>query len=153
MVQLENQEEAEGMTFPGLKTFTHAAIKIIQGEDLKKLGKKIKNYRESYPLRATIEENSITGSVIYVDSYGNVITNITREIFERVGKSKSFEIFVQSKHYTINMISKTYRSVPHGELLAVFNSVNLLEIAINKGNASRLLNLIYNSSIRIEFIK
>lgn len=152
IVRLENIEHPREKSFPGLKTFTHAAVKIINKGDFTSLGKKTDSFRESFPFRATIEEDSIIGSIIYVDSYGNVITNITRELFERVGKKHGFEIFVQSKHYTLNEINSSYNSVQQGELVAVFNSSNLLEIAINKGNASRLFNLNLNSTIRIEFL-
>lgn len=152
IIQLENEEGDQEVTFAGFRTFTNTALGILNNEKFTSLGKKTESFRESLPLRATIEQNSITGSIIYVDSYGNVITNITRELFNRVGKQHMFEIFVQSKHYTLNKISQAYNTVPHGELVAVFNSVNLLEIAINKGNASRLLNLNLNSSIRIEFV-
>jgi S-adenosylmethionine hydrolase len=57
--------------------------------------------------RATIEENTITGSVIHIDSYQNAITNISRELFERVGRGKTFTIYVQSKHYTIHRHQST----------------------------------------------
>lgn len=152
IIKLEKLEKDNEKSFPGLRTFTTTAINLVKNKDFFSLGEKKSSFTESYPLRATIEENTVTGSIIYVDSYGNVITNITRELFIRIGKNQAFEILVQSKHYTLNQISTHYSQVPHGELVAIFNSANLLEIAINKGNASRLLNLGFNSSIRIEFL-
>lgn len=152
IVRLEVREKEGYKSFPGLYTFTDAAIKLLSTQDISKLGEEIKEMQERIPIRATIEENSITGSVIYTDSYGNVITNIKRELFERIGKSHSFEIYVQSKHYVINQLYPAYSSVPSGELVALFNSAGLLEIAINNGNARKLLNLGLNSNIRIEFI-
>jgi S-adenosylmethionine hydrolase len=89
--------------------------------------------------------------VIYIDSYQNVITNITKELFDRLTGNKKFEIFVQSKHYRITRISKHYYDEEAGDLLAIFNSAGLLEIAINNGNAARLMNLDTNSTIRVEF--
>ena len=152
IVKLESLETETYESFPGLFTFTNAACDILKKGDLSQSGKEFSNLQQTIPLRATIEKNSITGTVIYTDSYGNVITNIKKELFERVGKQQSFEIYVQSKHYMINKINKAYSSVISGELVAVFNSAGLLEIAINNGNAKKLLNLGLNSNIRIEFV-
>ncbi len=51
----------------------------------------------------------------------------------------------------INRISNKYNETPPGELLALFNAVNLLEIAIRNGNAAGLLKLNTSSTIRVEF--
>ena len=152
IIELDSLEPENSNSFPGLYTFTNAAFRLSNGESLQSLGKQLSAYSERIPLRATIEENSISGGVIYIDSYGNAITNITKEIFNRVGNNREFEIYVQSKHYTISQIQKSYNEVQGGELLAVFNSTGLLEIAINSGNASKLLNLNQNSTIRVEFL-
>ncbi|MCF8391213.1 MAG: SAM-dependent chlorinase/fluorinase [Bacteroidales bacterium] len=153
IIELLSLESQDSQSFPGLFTFTDTAYKLSKGEPFESLGKVVSKYSERIPLRATIEENSISGSIIYIDSYGNAITNITKEIFNRAGNNKKFEIYVQTKHYTITEINKTYNSVHGGELIAIFNSTGLLEIAINSGNASKLLNLNLNSNIRIEFLK
>jgi hypothetical protein len=152
-VRLRVDDNEKYSSFPGLFTFTSAACDLIEYQDISRIGEEINKLQERIPLRATIDENSITGTVIYTDSYGNVITNIKKELFERIGSHKKFEIYVQSKHYMINTISNVYSSVASGELIAIFNSAGLLEIAINNGNAKKLLNLGINSNIRIEFIE
>jgi S-adenosylmethionine hydrolase len=72
-------------------------------------------------------------------------------LFHQIGKERSFEIFVQSNQYRISRLNKKYNDSSQGEMLALFNSVGLLEIAINRGNAADLLSLSLNSSIRIKF--
>ncbi|MFW5820915.1 MAG: SAM hydrolase/SAM-dependent halogenase family protein [Bacteroidota bacterium] len=153
IVCLEDLETDNYKSFPGLFTFTRAACELIEKQNISLLGRKVNELKERIPLRATIDENSLSGTVIYIDSFGNVITNIKKNLFDRIGKNQSFEIYVQSKHYMINRINHQYSSVPSGELVAVFNSAGLLEIAINNGNANKLLNLGVNSTIRIEFIE
>jgi S-adenosylmethionine hydrolase len=64
---------------------------------------------------------------------------------------RDFEIFVQSNHYIIKKINRFYHETSAGEILALFNSVGLLEIAMNSGNAADLLGLSTNSSIRVKF--
>jgi S-adenosyl-L-methionine hydrolase (adenosine-forming) len=94
---------------------------------------------------------SSIGSVIYIDSYQNAITNITRDLYERIGKGRKFEIALQSNHYKLNRINRTYSETSTGELLVLFNSLGLLEVAINKGNAAELLSLTTSSVVRIRF--
>lgn len=151
VIQLMPLEEDNEQSFPGLSTFTAAAIHIINGNDIHLLGKETVGFQEKIPLRPTLEENSLSGSIIYIDSYRNAITNISRELFEKIKNERQFEILVQSRHYRINKISRNYNDEEAGELLAIFNLAGLLEIAINSGNAADLLNLETGSSIRIDF--
>lgn len=141
----------ERTSFPVLNVFSKVACKLIQGEKLEKLGDTVSKIERRVPLRATIEENVISGSVVYIDSFQNAITNVSKDLFDRVGNGKPFKIYVQSNHYVISKINQAYQETSVGELLAIFNSLDLLEIAINGGNAAELLNLNTNSSIRIKF--
>jgi hypothetical protein len=144
-------KDAKPSTFPTLDVFSKVACNIINGSKIDSLGKKLDSIVRRVPLRATIEDNVVIGSIVYIDSFQNAITNISKDIFDRVGKGKAFKIFVQSNHYTISKINNSYQETSVGELLAIFNSLNLLEIAINGGNAAELLNLNTNSSVRIKF--
>lgn len=144
------EKDAEN-TFVGLDYYTDVAVKIIQGHKPADIAGLTDHYVKQIPILPTIDENLINGSVVYIDSYANAITNVNREVFNRVGKGQDFEIFVQSNHYRTNKISKTYSDMPTGELVAIFNSVGLLEIAIVNGPAAELLNLNINSVIRIKF--
>lgn len=144
-------ESKKAINFMSLDVFIETAIFIIKGEPFKNFSKKTDEYEKIIPLRPVIEQNLINGSVIYIDSFSNAITNITHETFKKVGQGKSFEIYIQSNHYKIDRINKTYSDSISGELLAIFNSIGLLEIAINHGNAADLLNLTKNSAIRIKF--
>ncbi len=148
-INREDDQEAE--SFASLKYFSRAACRIIGGEEPGALGDPATDSRRQVPMRATLENNSIMGSVIYVDSYGNAITNISLELFQRIGGSKAFIIYVQSKHYTITRLNRYYSETTPGDLLALFNSIGLLEIAIRNGSASELLNLNTNATVRVEF--
>jgi len=140
-------------SFLSLSLITQAVCGIAAGKDLGEIGKKAEETNRRIPLRPTIEENSLIGSVIYRDSYANAITNISKELFERIGKNRKFEILVQSKHYIIRKLNQSYSETEPGDLLAIFNSTGLLEIAIRNGNAADLLRLNENSTIRIEFFE
>ncbi|MEX0986319.1 MAG: SAM-dependent chlorinase/fluorinase [Bacteroidales bacterium] len=151
VVKLTPLKDGIHESFPELNFFTSAACRLINGEKFSDLGVSVIDYKKQVPLRATLENNTITGTVIYIDSFGNAITNISRELFDRIGKGRNFTIFVQSKHYKINRLNKYYAETSAGDLLSLFNSINLLEIAIRNGSAKDLLNLNTDSTIRVEF--
>jgi S-adenosyl-L-methionine hydrolase (adenosine-forming) len=133
-----------------LEIFAKAAADIISGKKLEEMGTPLKNISERVPLRATIDKDVIIGSIIFIDSYGNVISNITREVFYRVFEHKKYRILIQSnKNYTDHICLK-YSDVPVGEMLARFNSLDLLEISINGANVSELLSLTVGSVVRID---
>jgi S-adenosyl-L-methionine hydrolase (adenosine-forming) len=151
VVRLTPEDITKAKSFPALSCFSRAACRIINGEQLGALGETTDNFKKQIPLRATLENNTITGAVIYIDSFGNAITNISRELFDRVGKYRQFTIYVQSKHYKINRLNSFYSETSAGDMLALFNSVHLLEIAIRNGSAKDLLNLNTDSTVRVEF--
>lgn len=151
VVTLDDLMDEEPVTFVSRYHFAEAACALASGKSLVDLGTPTTAYKRQVPLRPTLEDNTITGSVIYIDSYQNAITNISKELFQRTASGRKFQIFVQSKHYMLTRLSRRYNEAPPGELLALFNSAGLLEIAIRNGNAAGLLKLNTNSTIRIEF--
>jgi S-adenosylmethionine hydrolase len=151
VVRIKEPPDQHSTSFVSMSIFAYVACKLAGGTPLEELGDATGKFNRQVPLRPTIEDLCITGSVIYIDSYQNAITNISRELFDRVGSGKSFRIFVQSKHYMLERINRRYNETPPGELLAIFNAAGLLEIAIRNGNAAGLLNLTTSSTIRIEF--
>ena len=151
VVRLRGKSQENPGSFVSMSLFTEVACALWEGKSLAELGEPIEDYDRQTPLRATIEENTITGSVIHIDSFQNDITNVSRELFDRVGRGKPFAIYVQSKHYKIDRINKRYNETGPGDLLAIFNSAGLLEIAIRNGNAAGLLKLSTDSTLRVEF--
>jgi hypothetical protein len=145
VIKIENQG-----TTDELEIFAKAAADIISGKKLSDLGESVTTLSERLPLRATIDKDVIIGSIIFIDSYGNAISNITKEIFYRVFENKAYRILIQSnKNYTDN-ISLRYSDVPVGEMLARFNQFDLLEISINGADVSELLSLSVGSVLRID---
>jgi len=133
-----------------LEVFATTASKLIAGADLTELGKPVSTISERLPLRATIDRDVIIGSIIFIDSYGNAISNVTREVFSRVFENRDYRILIQSnKNYT-DKISERYSDVPVGEMLAKFNQLDLLEVAINGANVSELLSIETGSVVRID---
>lgn len=136
-------------TFPTRDIFAKAACQIAKGTDIKELGQTKSDLLERLPFRATSMGDMIRGTVIYIDSYGNVMTNISETLFDQIGKGREF--IIEFARYEISRLSKTYNDAPEGEILALFNSTNQLEIAMNSDKANSMLNLKLNDTITIRF--
>jgi S-adenosylmethionine hydrolase len=115
---------------------------LLQKKDaeLSDVGHKIEQIEEKYPPKFTIGHNYIEGQIIFIDSFENVVVNITKEEFEQQCRGRKFKIVVRSND-TIETLGNNYAGVPPGEKLAWFNSAGYLEIAINKGNMAGLFGL------------
>jgi S-adenosylmethionine hydrolase len=145
VIQINHQGKSDE-----LEIFARAASDLMLGKKPSELGRSVKTLTEKIPLRATIDKDVIIGSIIFIDSYGNAISNITREVFYRVFENKQYRILIQSnKNYT-DQISNKYCDVPAGDLLARFNQLELLEISINGADVSELLGLDVGSVVRVD---
>ncbi|HZM13762.1 MAG TPA: SAM hydroxide adenosyltransferase, partial [Bacteroidales bacterium] len=145
IVNLSNDDDADEITL-----FVRAAAALAAGQPPEKLGKKVKTLSEKVPLRATINKDVIIGSVIFIDSYGNAITNITRETFLRVFESRSFRILIKSNKYYTEKISRLYSDEPVGELVTRFNTLDLLEVSINGADLCQLFGVDTGDAVRVE---
>ena len=155
-IRLEGDED---LSFPVKSIFVGVAAKIANAEELDDFSTEVESYRRRPLPIPVVEFDNIRGMAIYVDSYGNVITNITRQLFEKEIGSKEFNIVVRRGDTDLNRISRTYNEVPQGEKVALFTSEGYLEIAINRGvegsggGATDLLGIRENDIIRIEILE
>ncbi len=136
--------------FPIKDILVKSAIHLAKGGNIDLIGRKMERLNYRTILQPIIDNKQIRGSIIYIDSFENAITNITKELFEEVGKNKSFQILFKRSE-TIEEISKSYSDVPEGEKLCLTGITGYLEIAINKGKASSLLGLNLGETIIIQF--
>lgn len=150
IIELNIPQESDYFTFSARDVFVKVAVMIAKGEAIESMGIKKDFFKEALNLQPVIEANTIKGNIIYVDSYENVVTNISRELFREAGKNRKFVITFRSG-YEIDRISEAYNDVDEGEKLALFGSTGNLEIAINMGNASSLLGIKTRDFVRIEF--
>jgi S-adenosylmethionine hydrolase len=151
-------EGDEDLSFPTKSIFVKAAANIFAQRELDSFSQEVDAYRRRPLPMPVVEPDNIRGMAIYVDAYGNVITNITRELFEREVGQKEFNIVVRRGDSDLNRISRTYGEVPQGEKVALFTSEGYLEIAINHGvegsggGATDLLGIKENDIVRIEIL-
>lgn len=149
-VELNIMQDLKYLHFPLVDIFVKAAVALAKGGKLKEVGIPASDLEERMLLHPVIERDIIRGSVIYIDTFCNVITNVTKDLFTRIQQNRDFTLYFK-KNETITQLSWHYNEVPEGEKLCLFGISNHLEIAINKGKASGLLGLHLNDIIRIEF--
>src|SRR5690606_26985889 len=101
-------------------------------------------------IQPLVDGNSIKGHVSYIDSFGNVISNISKDLFNEVQSGRSFKLHFK-RNETINSLSWHYNEVLEGEKLCLFGISNFLEISINKLHASILSSLQQDEIILVEF--
>jgi S-adenosylmethionine hydrolase len=151
-----------------LDVFVKVACHIAKGGLLNIIGKELKNIKQVVDLQAVIanDGNSLKGYVIYIDHFGNVVTNISKKQFLEVAKGRPYEIVMRTKN--IKTILPNYSAIAssekyeiknyEGEKLAIFNEAGFLEIAIFRSNPSKvgsansLLGLNYRDVINIKFV-
>ncbi|MEX0314222.1 MAG: S-adenosyl-l-methionine hydroxide adenosyltransferase family protein [Allomuricauda sp.] len=156
-------------SFPVLNVFVQVACHISRGGKLEVIGKPFDALKELREFEPRISNNgkTIMGNVVYIDNYGNVITNIQKSLFEAYRNGRDFEIIarttkIRTIHNSYNGIinfnlDKGQRKGP-GDALALFNSAGYVELAIFKsdlntvGGASTLLGLNYRDTVTINFL-
>jgi len=136
-------------TFPERDVFAHAASKLASGVSITNLGKPMPTFKKMIDRQVKATKKQITGSIVRVDSMGNLITNISKETFDILSKGKVYTIQFGGEKF--RRMHAQYSQAEQGECFIVFNSLNLLEIGIYKGNASELLGLGYDSAVNIMF--
>jgi len=151
IVEIDIMVNPESITFPTKDIFTKAACHLAKGGTLEMIGKVTTELNEKALFRAVSMGNIIKGMAIHIDHYGNIITNIDETFFKAFGQGRDFKIEFRRGDYDITSINKFYSKVPEGEKLALFSSTGMLEIAMNKGNASKLLGMKESDIVRIEF--
>ena len=150
IVEINIMQDLKFLHFPLADIFVKAACHLASGGKLTDIGIPLHNIEMKMNLQPVVEKNLIKGSVIYIDSFQNVIINITKEFFNTVQQGRRFVLSFK-RNETINRLSWHYNEVPEGEKLCLFGISDHLEIAINKGNASGLLGLNLGDSVIIEF--
>jgi len=157
-----------------LDVFVTVACHIAKGGLLNVIGREITAIKQVTELKPVVasNKNSIKGYVIYIDHFGNVVSNITKQLFLEVAKGRPYEIVLNEKlkqldKSNIKNIWPKYSDIAisdkfpiknyEGLKLAIFNEAGYLEIAIfrsnpSHGNASSLLGLGYRDVITINFL-
>lgn len=151
VVELTMNVDSDKLIFPLRDLYAPAAAYLAKGGSLEVIGRQMSDLPKRTMLLPTTGEDYIKGFVIYVDHYGNAISNIHESLIKEVAKGRDFLIGFVSKGYELHDIKERYDDVAINERLALINSAGYLEIAINQGHASNLLGLPKTEAIIMTF--
>jgi S-adenosylmethionine hydrolase len=145
--------EVEGV-FEGGSLVRNGLAQVVSsihaGRAPEDIGKPTSQPLQRLSIQPVIGKSQIRGTVIYVDNFENVVINVDKAIFERVGQGRPFELYFK-RHNPITVLSAYYSDVAVGEPLCLFNGAGFMEIAIYMGKAASLLGLSVDDSIQIDF--
>ena len=122
---------------------------MARGGTLEIIGTPKEKFKDSMYFKPATDSSSIRGSAMYIDSYHNIVFNISGVLFREIGKGRPFTIWF--RNITLNAISKTYSEVANGEALALFNAAGYLEIAQNQGHLGKSEKVQLDEMITIQF--
>lgn len=141
IVALENDAyflKPVSRTFHGRDIFAPVAAHLSRGLSIRKLGPNLADIQRLNWPEAIISDGAVVGEVLYVDRFGNALTNIDSDHLKRITSQR---LRVRVGRRPVFPVGDYYQTVNQGKPVAVIGSSGLLEIAINGGNAARRLSL------------
>jgi S-adenosyl-L-methionine hydrolase (adenosine-forming) len=117
--------------------FVDAALHLAEKKAIAEIASPAADYYRAAQFESFVNGNLLRGKGIYVDDFGNIITNITRSKFAEVVGRRNFTITLPGVR--ISRISNTYEEVRYGNPLVLFNSFDYLEVAVNGKSAFQML--------------
>ena len=144
-------------TFHGRDIFAPVAAWISRGVPVEETGVEI-DYSEIVKLKierplVNPENKAIKASILYIDVFGNIMTNASSIDVSKLNPSHGSRILVEansSKH--ICVFEASFSRVPEHELACYINSWGYLEVAVNKGNAAELLRVKQGDTLTMKIL-
>ncbi|EMR73336.1 hypothetical protein MBGDN05_00282 [Thermoplasmatales archaeon SCGC AB-539-N05] len=128
-------------TFHGRDVFTPVAAHLANGVLPEEIGEEIDDYVNLDFGKSKQIDGKIIGKIIYIDRFGNVITNIRGDEFlEHVNYNKKIRVSIKDKNYEIQFI-ESYGFVNKNEMLLTVGSHGFVEVSTNQGDVSKALRI------------
>lgn len=135
-------------TFHGRDIFAPVCAYVSRGEDIQKFGKTIGSFKGLELPRVKVSSQELVGEIIYIDRFGNLVSNIEKQTLEGFIKNKRFKICIADK--TIEKLASNYAEGSPHEPIALIDSFNYLEIALNCSRAADYLGVNIGSHLKIK---
>lgn len=141
---------AAARTFEGRDRMAPAAGWLSKGTPCSEFGPEVTSYKKLKVQKPQIKGNEIVGQILYIDKFGNLITNIPGEMLEIIQKKTGNDISnLTIKGRKINSFLKSYNFAKKGELLFLLGSVGRIEIAMREKSASEEIGAKIGDEVRI----
>lgn len=147
--EIDIPQDSDFFTFSTRDRFVKAAVQLAKGIAVADLGEARKQITPRILFEPVSGPDQIKGMIMHIDAYENAITNIPYKLFKSIRKQRQFEIYFAG--YRIQKIQTGYMDVGVADLLALFGTHGMLEIAINQGKAASLCGLERYTPVSIRF--
>jgi len=134
-------------TFEGRDRFAPAAAWLAKGIELSALGRPAGSIHRLELPHPSESPGELTGEVLRVDRFGNLITNIDRRTFDKLAHDGTLEIRIGA--HQVSRVVSTYADAGPGEICALFGSTDHLEIAASGASAARALGIDRGAPVRV----
>ena len=134
-------------TFHGRDIFAPVAAYLSLGVSPSQLGPPITTWGELAWPTPNRSARAIAGEVIFVDHFGNLISNIPGHALANLPATARVVV----AEGVLARKVRAYADAPVGELVSLVSSSGLLEVAIVQGNAATTLGLRVGAPLRIEW--
>ena len=121
--------------------------KTAKGVNVSSFGRTVTDYQLLAIPAPAISDEEVSGEVLRVDRFGNLITNIDRRTFDRIAHDGIIAVSVGGRE--VPRIVATYAEAAAGDLCALFGSTNHLEVAVNAGSAAEVLGLGRGAAVNV----
>ncbi|MFW6101768.1 MAG: SAM hydrolase/SAM-dependent halogenase family protein [Bacteroidota bacterium] len=135
-------------TFHGRDIFAPTAAHLSNGVSPEKLGEASEKMKTLFLPEPQMKANEITGQIVHIDRFGNLITNIEQGMVTRLPVSPD-DLAIHLSGRSLSGIKSSYNEVEEGNALAIYGSKGLLEISVNKDSAAKKLNLNKGDSVKV----
>lgn len=134
-------------TFHGRDVYAPCAAFLTAGKKFSDIGRVLSDYTKIvYPV-PKYKGNSLTGEIVLIDSFGNMVTNISEHSFKSFTGRNPFEIYFASERFTT--LDNRYIDVPPGKPLVLFGSSGYLEISMNGKSAAEYFMASEGASVTV----
>ena len=140
--------------FDGRDTFGPAGALLSKGVSPEEIGVEIREYERLGSYLPSISGDEVEATIIHVDGFGNLVTNVTYEILEDMGveEGASISAAVGDELYEVPYVRR-FSAVPEGGLLLLVAGGGYLEFAVNQGDAHERLGMGKGGRIRLAFTR
>ncbi|TNF52337.1 hypothetical protein EP227_07555 [bacterium] len=139
----------KGPTFHGRDIFAPVAAWLSKGVNSEKFGKETKDYiRLSLP-KATFDGTTLSGEVVYIDCFGNAITNINKALLESLSPDISQEELKIAYKGEQMTLATHYEEKERNGLSALLNSFDCLELFLYKNNATEQFDINVGDKVKV----
>jgi S-adenosylmethionine hydrolase len=142
--------DSEGSTFDGRDLFAPAAAWLTKGQAVGSFGRLLPKYERLPAMTPGWDKHVMVGQIVYVDRFGNVISNLTQfELKEVRGVTKRSTLYIRLAGRTIEGLVNSYSDASPGVPQALINSNGQVEVFVREGNAAEMLGVTRGARIEL----